>query len=129
MTILYASIDQANGIQRIERSTKLNFPELHEILTKNVRILGKQFSDRSIDLFCDDDFMTKKLPISCITKSNTILCGPIIAAACDEGNSTLLVGLTEEQFQIVLNELIGIVNLTDNLLALAYFKQHPPKQF
>lgn len=127
--MLYASINQGNGIQRLERSTKLELPDLHKLMTENIRIVGKAFSDPAIDLFCDDNFLAKKLPISCITRSNTIFCGSVIAAACDVNSSTFLLPLTETQFEIVVNELIGIVNLTDNLLALAYFKTHPPKQF
>lgn len=77
-----------------------------------------QFSDRNIDIFCDDESMLKDLPLVATTGSGVPLHGNLCIVGSDEvGNSVLL---TESQITTVLQELdfpehpyVNQIDLTD----------------
>ncbi len=105
--MLYALIDR-RGIHRLEIEQKLELADLQNrvgVEGKNALIeyVRGQFSDPTIDLICDEEFLLKGLPLTCITDKRIKLCGQVIAAACTPDGDT--VGLSEAQFQIVCNSL------------------------
>jgi hypothetical protein len=101
--MLYALINET-GIQRLEVPEKLELAQLQNLVgiadeSALVEYVGNQFSDPTIDLICDEEFLFKELPLTCITRSDIRLCGQVIAAAVTEEGETI--GLTEAQFQLV----------------------------
>ena len=101
--MLYALIN-STGIHRLEVEDKLELADLQnrvgiegeEALIEYVR---EQFSDPDIDLICDEEFLDKQLPLTCITRRSIALRGQVIAAASTDDGETI--GLTEAQFQLV----------------------------
>ena len=105
--MLYALINNT-GIHRLEVAEKLKLADLQnrvgvegeEALIEYVR---EQFTDPDIDLICDEEFLDKQLPLTCITRRSIALRGQVIAAASTEDGETI--GLTEAQFQLVATNL------------------------
>ena len=105
--MLYALIN-TTGIHRLELEQKLELTDLQNrvgIEGENAYIeyVREQFTDPTIDLICDEEFLLKELPLTCITEKRIKLCGQIIAAAYTKEGDT--VGLTEAQFQMVCKNL------------------------
>ncbi|MEG3939858.1 hypothetical protein QT995_17070 [Microcoleus sp. S36b_A3] len=101
--MLYALINKT-GIHRLEVAEKLELADLQNRVgiegeDAYIEYLRHQFTDPDIDLICDEEFLHKKLPLTCITRRSIALCGQVIAAACTEDGDTI--GLTEAQFQLV----------------------------
>jgi hypothetical protein len=101
--MLYALIN-AVGIHRLEVAEKLELDQMQNRVgiegeSAYVEYVRNQFSDPNIDLICDEEFLHKQLPLTCITRRSIALCGQVIAAACTEDGETI--GLTEAQFQLV----------------------------
>lgn len=78
-----------------------------------------QFSDRSIDIFCDDESMFKDLPLVATTSSGIPLHGYLCIVGSDEEGHSIL--LTEDQVTTVLQELdfpahphVNQIDLTDD---------------
>ncbi|MEG4197377.1 DUF3846 domain-containing protein, partial [Microcoleus sp. Pol12A5] len=61
----------------------------------------------NIDLICDEEFLHKQLPLTCITTRSIALCGQVIAVASTEDGETI--GLTEAQFQLVATNLSLVI--------------------
>ena len=105
--MLYALINQT-GIHRLEVEQKLELADLQNRVgiegdNALIEYVREQFSDPTIDLICDEEFLIKELPLTCITNGRIKLCGQVIAAAYTKEGDT--VGLTESQFQMVCNNL------------------------
>jgi hypothetical protein len=105
--MLYALIN-STGIHRLEVEQKLELSNLQNLVGIQgsdalIEYVSHQFFDPNIDLICDEEFLIKELPLTCITPRNIALCGQVIAAACAANGDT--VGLSEEQFQIVCDRL------------------------
>ena len=101
--MLYALINAA-GIHRLEVTPKLELDQMQNRVgiegeSAYVEYVRHQFSDPNIDLICDEEFLFKQLPLTCITRRSIALRGQVIAAACTEEGETI--GLTEAQFQLV----------------------------
>ncbi len=109
--MLYALIN-STGIHRLEVEKKLELADLQnrvgvegeDALIEYVRY---QFPDPNIDLICDEEFLYKGLPLTCITRPSIALRGQVIAAACTDDGETI--GLTEAQFQLVAANLTVVV--------------------
>lgn len=111
--MLYALIN-ATGIHRLEVEQNLELAELQNQVgiegeAAYVEYVRYQFSDPNIDLICDEEFLHKQLPPTCITRRSIALCGQVIAAACTEEGDTI--GLTEAQFQLVAANLTMVIIL------------------
>ena len=111
--MLYALINAA-GIHRLEVAPKLKLDQMQNRVgiegeSAYVEYVRHQFSDPNIDLICDEEFLFKQLPLTCITRRSIALCGQVIAAACTEDGETI--GLTEAQFQLVAASMTLIVIL------------------
>jgi hypothetical protein len=106
--MLYALINET-GLHRLEVEDKLKLADLQNRVGVEgedalIEYVRDQFTDPNIDLICDEEFLYKELPLTCITRRSIALCGQVIAAACtDEGET---IGLTEVQFQLVAANLI-----------------------
>ncbi len=101
--MLYALINNT-GIHRLEVAEKLELADLQNRVGVEgedalIEYVRAQFSDPDIDLICDEEFLHKQLPLTCITRRRIALCGQVIAAASTEDGETI--GLTEAQFQLV----------------------------
>ncbi|MEG4007749.1 hypothetical protein QUA41_17830 [Microcoleus sp. Pol11C1] len=111
--MLYALINNT-GIHRLEVAEKLELADLQnrvgvegeEALIEYVR---DQFTDPNIDLICDEEFLCKELPLTCITNRRIALCGQVIAAASTDDGETI--GLTEAQLKLVAANLTVVVML------------------
>jgi hypothetical protein len=111
--MLYALIN-ATGIHRLEVPEKLGLAQLQNLVgvadeSALVEYVGNQFTDQTIDLICDEEFLFKELLLTCITHSDIRLCGQVIAAAVTEEGETI--GLTEAQFQLVAANLTMVIIL------------------
>lgn len=111
--MLYALID-TTGIHRLEVAEKLKLADLQNRVgvegeAAYIEYVRYQFPDPNIDLICDEEFLLKQLPLTCITRRSIALCGQVIAAASTEDGDT--VGLTEAQFQSVAANLTLVVIL------------------
>jgi len=111
--MLYALINNT-GIHRLEVAEKLKLADLQnragiEGEPALIEYVRNQFSDPAIDLICDEEFLYKGLPLTCITRRSIALCGQVIAAAYTEDGETI--GLTESQFQLVAANLTVVVML------------------
>ena len=111
--MLYALIN-TTGIHRLEVAEKLQLADLQNKVGVEgedalIEYVREQFTDPNIDLICDEEFLDKQLPLTCITRRSIALCGQVIAAACTEGGDT--VGLTEAQFQLVAANLILVLGV------------------
>src|SRR4028118_104198 len=105
--MLYALINNT-GIHRLEVAEKLQFADLQNRVGVEgedalIEYVRDQFTDPNIDLICDEEFLYKELPLTCITRRSIALCGQVIAAACTDDGETI--GLTEAQFQLVVANL------------------------
>lgn len=101
--MLYALIDNT-GIHRLEVAKKLELADLQNRVGVEgedalIEYVRDQFADPNIDLICDEEFLDKQLPLTCITSRSIALRGQVIAAASTEDGETI--GLTEAQFQLV----------------------------
>lgn len=101
--MLYALIN-ATGIHRLEVEPNLELAELQNRVgiegePAYIEYLRHQFSDPNIDLICDEEFLYKQLPLTCITRRSIALRGQVIGAACNRDGDTI--GLTEAQFQLI----------------------------
>lgn len=108
--MLYALIN-STGIHRLEVEQKLELANLQNLVGIQgedalIEYVRDQFPDPNIDLICDEEFLIKELPATCITARNIELCGQVIGATCTENGDT--VGLTEAQFEIICNFLTVI---------------------
>ena len=83
---------------------KTEYIEGKDALIEYVR---HQFPDPNIDLICDEEFLYKQLPLTCITRRSIALCGQVVAAASTDDGETI--GLTEAQFQLVAANLTLVV--------------------
>lgn len=106
--MLYALIN-STGIHRLEVEKKLELADLQNRVGVEgedalIEYVRNQFPDPNIDLICDEEFLYKELPLTCITRRSIALCGQVIAAAATEDGETI--GLTETQFQLVATNLI-----------------------
>lgn len=113
LPMLYALID-TTGIHRLEVAEKLELADLQNKVGAGgedalIEYVRYQFPDPNIDLICDEEFLCKQLPLTCITRRSIALCGSVIAAACTEEGETT--GLTEAQFQMVVANLTLVVIL------------------
>ena len=111
--MLYALIN-AVGIHRLEVTPKLELDQMQNRVgiegePAYVEYVRYQFSDPNIDLICDEEFLYKQLPVTCITRTSIALHGQVIAAACTEDGETI--GLTEAQFQLVTANLTLVIVL------------------
>jgi len=111
--MLYALIN-STGIHRLEVEEKLELADLQNrvgVEGENALIeyVRNQFPDPAIDLICDEEFLYKELPLTCITPRSIALCGQVIAAASTDDGETI--GLTEAQFQLVAANLTAVVRL------------------
>ena len=105
-SMIYALINRT-GIHRLELE-EMKLADLQNRVgvegeNAYIEYVREQFSDPTIDLICDEEFLLKELPLTCITDKRIKLCGQIIAAACTPDGDTI--GLTESQFQMVCNNL------------------------
>ena len=110
--MLYALIN-STGIHKLEVEEKLELADLQNRVGVEgeaafIEYVRNQFPDPAIDLICDDEFLFKELPLTCITRRSIALCGQVIAAASTHDGETI--GLTEAQFQLV------VANLTVSIL-------------
>lgn len=100
---LYVLVTET-GIERLELEENLKHEEIIDKVGVagercNIDFITDQFSDENIDIICDDEFLAKELPVTCIAKLWEMqLRGQILIAGCRECET---IGLTEEQFQIV----------------------------
>lgn len=106
--MLYALIN-STGIHRLEVEKKLELADLQNRVGVEgedalIEYVRNQFTDPAIDLICDEEFLCKELPLTCVTRRSIALCGQVIAAACTDDGETI--GLTEAQFQLVATNLI-----------------------
>lgn len=108
---LYALINNT-GVHRLEKPHTLQVEDLKNLVSTGDRHNTElesshdDFSDSEIDLVYNAEFMELGLPITCLTTRKSIpLCGQIIAGICSNDE---FFGLTEEQFQIVQDELTVI---------------------
>ena len=106
--MLYALIN-STGIHRREVEEKLELADLQNRVGIEgepafIEYVRNQFPESAIDLICDEEFLYKELPLTCITRRSIALCGQVIAAACTDDGETI--GLTEAQFQLVATNLI-----------------------
>jgi hypothetical protein len=111
--MLYALIN-TTGIHRLEVAQKLELNQMQNLVgiqgePAYIEYVRYQFSDPNIDLICDEEFLHKELPVTCITRRSIALCGSVIAAAVTEDGETI--GLTEAQFQLVLANLTVVIIL------------------
>lgn len=111
--IFYALIDNT-GIRRLQTTKKLGLRDFQNYVgiegeSAYIEIIYNQFSDGLINLSCDEDAHEKELLLTCITNKGIPLCGQVVAAAYTPGGDTI--GLTDEQVQIVCDELIVIRRL------------------
>ena len=102
------------GIHRLELAQKLELDQMQNRVgiegePAYVEYVRHQFSDPNIDLICDEEFLFKQLPLTCITCRSIALCGQVIAAACTKDGETI--GLTEAQFQLVAANLTLVIVL------------------
>ncbi|MEG5087979.1 MULTISPECIES: DUF3846 domain-containing protein [unclassified Microcoleus] len=105
--MLYALINNT-GIHRLEVAEKLQLADLQNRVgiegeDAYIEYVRYQFTDPNIDLICDEEFLDKQLPLTCITRQSIALRGQVIAAASTEAGETI--GLTEAQFQLVATNL------------------------
>ena len=106
--MLYALINSTE-IHRLEVEKKLELADLQnrvgiEAEPAFIEYVRNQFPEPAIDLICDEEFLYKELPLTCITSRRIALYGQVIAAACTDDSETI--GLTEVQFQLVATNLI-----------------------
>ena len=111
--MLYALIN-TTGIHRLEIPEKLELAQLQNLVGVEgepayIEYVRYQFSNPNIDLICDEEFLYKELPVTCITRTSIALRGQVIAAACTEEGETI--GLTEAQFQLVAANLTMVIIL------------------
>lgn len=111
--MLYALIN-TTGIHRLEVAKELALADLQNLVgiegeTACIEYVRHQFSDPNIDLICDEEFLFKELPLTCITPRRIALCGSVIIAASTEDGETI--GLTETQFQLVAANLTLVIIL------------------
>jgi hypothetical protein len=111
--MLYAVINNT-GIHRLEVAEKLQLADLQNRVGVEgedalIEYVRDQFTDPAIDLICDEEFLCKELPFTCITRRSIALCGQVIAAASTDDGETI--GLTEAQFQLVADNLTVVVML------------------
>jgi hypothetical protein len=116
MSHLYALINN-KGIHRCVLDAPMTLVQMKNLVGKEgekayVEYVCNQFSDTSIDLICDEDFLRKGFLPTCVTQRGIVLHGQVIAAAV-RGADT--VGLTEQQFQIICQELAIAVPIEPNL--------------
>ena len=111
--MLYALIN-TTGIHRLEIPEKLELAQLQNLVGVEgepayIEYVRYQFSNPNIDLICDEEFLYKELPVTCITRTSIALRGQVIAAACTEEGETIR--LTEAQFQLVAANLTMVIIL------------------
>ncbi|MCT7977571.1 DUF3846 domain-containing protein [Laspinema olomoucense] len=85
----------------------------------SVEYVYQLFSDPTIDLVCDDEFIFKSFDATCVSNKFSppiILCGNVMAVATTNEGKTI--GLTQQQLDIVLNELLVVVKEVDNKLTV-----------
>ncbi len=109
--MLYALINNT-GIHRLEVAEKWELADLQNRVGVEgekawIEYVHHQFPDPKIDLICDEEFLHKQLPLTCITRRSIALCGQVIAAASTQDGATI--GLTEAQFQLVAANLTLVV--------------------
>ena len=106
--MLYALIN-STGIHRLEVEEKLELADLQNRVGIEgepafIEYVRNQFPEPAIDLICDEEFLYKELPLTCITRRSIALGGQVIATASTDDGETI--GLTEVQFQLVATNLI-----------------------
>lgn len=121
-THLYVLVTET-GIERLELEERLKHQEIKDKVgvageNCNIDFITDQFSDENIDIICDDEFLAKELPVTCIAKLWQMqLRGQILIAGCREGET---IGLTEEQFEIVKK---GLTLVKDKGSVLQIYRQ------
>ena len=85
MSHLYALINNT-GIHRHILNEPMTLDQMKNLVGKEgdkayVEYVYNQFSDTSIDLICDEDFLRKDFLPTCITQRGIVLHGQVIAAA------------------------------------------------
>lgn len=112
-THLYALINNS-GVHRIQKNQALQIDELKRLVSAGdedtiateLESSHEDFSDSEIDLVYNADFGELDLPVTCLTTKKSIpLCGQIVACICSNHE---ILGLTEQQFQIIVDELTVI---------------------
>ncbi|MCT7971261.1 DUF3846 domain-containing protein [Laspinema olomoucense] len=90
------------------RHDELNLKNMQNLVgeegdSASIEFVYHCFSDANIDLVCDDSFLYKFFPVTCVDQNYSIrLCGNVLAVAHRNGE---IIGLTQTQVDIVLNEL------------------------
>jgi hypothetical protein len=91
------------------RNDELNLKNMQNLVGEegddaSIEFVSHYFSDPNIDLVCDDSFLYKSFPVTCVDQNYSIrLLGNVLAVAHRNGET---IGLTQTQVDIVLNELL-----------------------
>ena len=88
----------------------LNLKLMQSLVEGRIEFIREQFSDPTIDLICNDEFLSNDSPLTGATQEQIFLHGTILAVGVNlETGET--VGLTEEQIEVVRQELEVIDDL------------------
>ncbi|MCT7992410.1 DUF3846 domain-containing protein [Laspinema sp. C5] len=93
----------------------------------SVEYVYQLFSDPNIDLVCDDEFLFKSFPPTCVVGNIKnideiiVLCGNVLAVATTPDGKTI--GLTQQQVDIVLDSLLVVIKESDNKLTTVKARQ------
>lgn len=97
----------------------VDFDRTDKLSDFTLDVATRQFSDRTIDIFLDDEGILKNLPLVARTESGISLHGNLAIFSSDSNGNTIL--LTEEQVTTVLQELgfpfhpgISQIDMTDS---------------
>ncbi|MDF0556451.1 DUF3846 domain-containing protein [Kamptonema sp. UHCC 0994] len=106
--MLYGLIN-SNGIEAVKSKEMLTLKEMQDLVgiqgeTAFIEAVYRQFTDQTIVLICDDEFLLKGYKPSCRTRTGLVLHGQVLALALSTTEPDFCL-LTERQFQIVKAEL------------------------
>ena len=106
--MLYALIN-SNGIEAQKAEKMLTLREMQDFVgiqgkPAYIESVYRQFTDQTIVLICDDEFLLKGYKPTCRTRTGLILHGQVLALALSTTEPDFCL-LTERQFEIVKAEL------------------------
>ncbi|MDF0553128.1 DUF3846 domain-containing protein [Kamptonema sp. UHCC 0994] len=100
--MLYALIN-SNGIEAKKSEQMLTLKEMQQLVgiqgeSAYIEAVYNQFTDPTIVLLCDDEFLLKGFSPTCKTKAGLTLHGQVLVLSTTDSDFCLL---TEEQFAIL----------------------------
>lgn len=102
---------------------QINLELMQSLVEGRIEIVREQFTDKSIDLVCNDEFILNGSTLTCATREHIFLHGTILAVAVNSEGDTI--GLSDKQINIVREELEVIDEIGFLLLARNFLQFEP----